>query len=210
LPWITAPLLKYCSNFASSASILSEADPDLFDTLVQTDFDFIEESCTIIESLALDVEDFRLELARSVCYPAPEEKASCLTTILKFIEYGSYPLLWKNPIFEEAEIKNKEKAFDICKAALIKAVVEVFGEKKNEEILWKDSEPELPGGIFIDTFVRWIKSLVKFLDEAGEAAASTQGRDDLAICAGLSLGNIMTKGVQVSSLEVENLHNFPN
>ncbi|KAF4614699.1 hypothetical protein D9613_003020 [Agrocybe pediades] len=200
LPWITAPLQKYFSTPLPSTSILADTDPDLFETLVQTDFDFLEESCTIIESHALDVEEFRLELARSVCYPMPDEKASCLATILKFIEHGTYPALWKNPALEESEVQNKEKAFDICKAALIKAVVEVFAEKKNEEILWKDDVPEIPGGSLIDNFVRWIRSYVESAEEEGQAKTKASGRDDLAICAGLSLGNITRKEPFASAL----------
>ena len=107
-------------------------------------------------------------------------------TRMDFIEKGSYPPLWHSSIFEEVARTAKEKAFDICKAALIKAVVEVFGDEKNEEILWKSGDLENPGGEFVRRMVDWIKQYVNVQSK----------RDDLAICASLSLGNLTRKGEQ--------------
>jgi hypothetical protein len=190
LPWITAPLLKFCPPQSNLNSSLAQWDEDMLDNLVQTDFDFLEESCTLIEALSLDVEDFRLELARASCYPEDTKSVPCLITILNFIEHGTYPPLWKNPIFTEADRKNKEKAFDICKAALIKAVVEVFGEEKNEDVLWTDANSEQPGGPLVEKFVQWIRGYIEHV------AVGTSGtaRDDMTICASLSLGNLVRKG----------------
>ncbi|KAF8201422.1 hypothetical protein BJ912DRAFT_1019387 [Pholiota molesta] len=153
LPWITAPLLKFY----------------MLDNLVQTDFDFLEESCTLIEALSLDVEDFRLELARASCYPEDTKSA---------------------------DRKNKEKAFDICKAALIKAVVEVFGEEKNEDVLWTDANSEQPGGPLVEKFVQWIRGYIEHV------AVGTSGtaRDDMTICASLSLGNLVRKSNVATAL----------
>ena len=161
-------------------------DPDFLNDLLQADFDVLEETCTLIESLSLDIEDFRLELARMTCYPIPNQPLPCISIIMDFIENGSYPPLWHSSIFEEVERTAKEKAFDICKAALIKAVVEVFGEDKNEEILWKSDDLENPGGEFVRRMVDWIK----------QYADVQSNRDDLAICASLSLGNLTRKGEQ--------------
>jgi hypothetical protein len=165
---------------------LIDYDPDFLSDLLQADFDFLEEACTLIESLSLDVEDFRLELARTTCYPTSNHPVPCISTILVFIESGSYPPLWRSSILEEAARTTKEKAFDICKAALIKAVVEVFGEDKNEEILWKSGDLGSPGGEFVKRMVDWIK----------QYADAESNRDDLAICASLSLGNLTRKGEQ--------------
>ncbi|KAF9480122.1 hypothetical protein BDN70DRAFT_878010 [Pholiota conissans] len=189
LPWITAPLIKFCLPQADANSPLARWDEDMLDNLVQTDFDFLEESCTLIEALSLDVEEFRLELARATCYTDDTKSVSCLNTILDFIEHGAYPPLWKNPVFSEADRKNKEKAFDICKAALIKAVVEVFGEEKNEDVLWTDGKPGQPGGPVVEKFVQWIRGYVEHID----ANKPEPARDDMAICASLSLGNLVRK-----------------
>jgi hypothetical protein len=172
-------------------STLVDSDPEMLDTLVQTDFDFLEESCTLIEALSLDVEDFRLELGRATCYPTADGPMSCLTAILNFIEYGSYSPLWRSPIFDEIDTKNKEKAFDVCKAALIKSVVEVFGEEKNEDILWDETNPEHPAGLVVERLVDWIKGYTAKLDAGDKTSVD---RDDLAICASLSLGNLARKG----------------
>lgn len=75
-----------------------------------------------------------------------------------------------------------EKGFDNCKAAVVKAVVEVTGEQ-NE--LWDDSDLEKPGGEFVDTMVQWIRA---------HRSLKETNRDDLIICATLSLGNLATGG----------------
>ena len=161
-------------------------DPDFLDDLLQADFDFLEEACTLIESLSLDNEDFRLELVRMTCHPTLNQPMPCISIIMDFIESGSYPPLWSSPLFEEVARTAKEKAFDICKAALVKAVVEVFGEEKNEEILWKSGDLANPGGKFVRRMVDWIN----------QYADVQSNRDDLAICASLSLGNLTRKGEQ--------------
>ncbi|KAJ3515802.1 hypothetical protein NLJ89_g1525 [Agrocybe chaxingu] len=188
VPWIVSPLLQFCPPQPPEEFPLLDSVPDVLDNLVQTDFDFLEESCTLIESLALDVEDFRLELARSSCYNQGNEPGSCLQAVLQFIEHGSYPPIWRHPMYN-TQRKTKEKAFDVCKAALIKAVVEVFGEEKNEEILWKDNDPKFPGGALTQRLVQWIQDYV----ESSGANPAVPGRDDMAICASLSLGNLVRK-----------------
>jgi hypothetical protein len=192
IPWITPSLLKYCPPQTSGTSRLEETGPDLLETLVQADFVFLEETCTLIESFALDVEDFRLELARTACYPGKEKSVRCLHALVQFIEEGTYPHLWKNPVFEESERKAWEKKFDNCKAALIKAFVEVFGEEKNEDVLWESGDHDKPGGNLVATMVEWIKNYASGPKVNGSSAII---RDDMTICASLSLGNLARKGV---------------
>ena len=79
----------------------------------------------------------------------------------------------------------KEKGFDLGKGAVVKAIVEVAGEEKNIDTLWDDSETEKPGGEFVSRMVDWIRTH-KSLKETN--------RDDLLICATLSLGNICRRG----------------
>lgn len=142
----------------------------------------------MIESLALDVEDVRLALARGFFFPTEHSGVPCLSTILDFVEQGNYPPTWKDPeVFDDAERMRKEKEFGICKAALVKAVVEIAGEEKNADILWDDSESLKPGGPFVYRMVSWIKS---YVEEAGSGEVVRGLRDDLAIAASLSLGNL--------------------
>ena len=97
-----------------------------------------------------------------------------------FLEKGDYPPYWSSE--SSSERASMEKGLDMCKAAVVKAVVEVAGEQ-NE--LWDDSNLEKPGGEFVDTMVRWIRSHGNLKD---------RHRDDLIICATLSLGNLATGG----------------
>lgn len=170
-------------------------------SLLQTDFDILEESCMLVESLALDVEDVRLSLARGLYFPAEHGGIPCLSIILDFIEKGDYQPMWYyDSEIGEAERKRRERSFDICKAALIKVVVEVAGEDKNEDVLWDDSEEGKPGGEFVCRMVSWIKGYVD-MENCGETssnAQATNGRDDLVICASLSLGNLARRGVLCS------------
>jgi hypothetical protein len=87
--------------------------------------------------------------------------------------------------------------FDNCKAALIKSVVEVAGEERNEDVLWDDCEDK-PGGEFVCRMVHLIKQYVSDMDQSTSGVEVTKdslaGRDDLAICASLSLGNLARRG----------------
>lgn len=156
----------------------------------------------LIESLSLDVEDVRLSLARGLHFPAEHNNVPCFSTVLDFIENGSYPPLWASPVFNDAERKRKEKAFDICKAALIKSVVEVAGEESNEDVLWDDSEEGKPGGEFVCRMVSWVKRYVDDMEKISHAEALPDhpavDRDDLVICATLSLGNLARRGLSYS------------
>jgi hypothetical protein len=146
----------------------------------------------LIESLSLDVEDVRLSLARGFNFPAEHGGVPCFCDILRFIEKGDHNPLWYQDGSDEAERKRREKSFAICKAAAIKAVVEVAGEDKNEEVLWDDCH-ENPGGEFVCQMVRWLKI---YVDKKLQSGAEP-GRDDLVICASLSLGNLSRRGWSV-------------
>lgn len=155
--------------------------------LLNADFEFLEESCTLIESLSLDVEDVRLCLARGFNSSSEHQGVPCLSTMLDFIEYGAYPPYWK--YLPESDLKKKQKALDICKAALIKSVVEVSGEERNGNVLWNTSENDRPGGSFVSRMANWIR-----LYADPQASDGQRDRDDLVICGTLSLGNITRQG----------------
>ncbi len=161
--------------------------PPPFDTaasrrsLVQTDFDIYEQVCGLIESLCIDVEDVRLSLARGLTFPDEHGGVPCLSDLLTFVEQGDYPPYWTA---EERPLK--EKGFDLGKGAVVKAIVETAGEEKNTDTLWDDSEADKPGGEFVHRMVQWIRT---------HKNLKASDRDDLVICATLSLGNICRRGV---------------
>jgi hypothetical protein len=159
----------------------------------------------LIESLSLDVEDVRLSLARGLNFPAEHGGIQCLCIILDFIGKGDHHPLWYQDGTDEAERKRREKSFAICKAAVIKAVVEVAGEEKNEEVLWDDDE-ELPGGEFVCKMVDWIKAYVSKKENAMDTIPG-EGRDDLVICASLSLGNLSRRGTFYPALSFNPINN---
>ncbi|KAJ6630755.1 hypothetical protein B0H10DRAFT_2160153 [Mycena sp. CBHHK59/15] len=193
LPLLTPALAAFCPPYPLPGPTSFAADSPMFNTLLHADFDVLEESCTLTESLSLDVEDVRLSLARGLYFPSEHGGVPCLCTILDFIEKGDYPPLWQTA-FPEADRKRRERVFDNCKAALIKSVVEVAGEERNEDVLWDDSEANKPGGEFVCRMVNLIKKYVTDMDQATPGAVvakdSFVGRDDLVICASLSLGNL--------------------
>jgi hypothetical protein len=158
--------------------------------MVQSDFEVLEETCTLLESLSLDVEDIRLALARGYCFPAEHYGVPCFKAMIDFIERGGYPITWRHSSIPKEERARKEKTFDMCKGALIKSVVEVSGEEKNEDVLWDDSDEARPGGDYVWTMVRWIKGFVADMEKDPAALH----RDDLVICATLSLGNLARRG----------------
>jgi len=136
-PLLTAPLP---SHFAQPSPLRT--------TLLNTDFDLLSESCSRLESSALDVADVRLSLARGFTFPAEHYDVPCFSIMLDFVEKGTYAPLWyvqSETGLERGDVSKKEKAFDDCKAAVIKAVVEVSGDDRNLDLLWDDSDDSRPG-----------------------------------------------------------------
>ena len=190
LPYLVRPLKTFVPPYSEVPPLFSS--PSSRKHLVQTDFDILEDVCGLLESLALDVEDIRLSLARGLAFPAEHGGVACLTDMLTFIDRGDYAPYWasssaassSNPDPERAA---KEKAFDICKAAIVKSVVEVAGEEKNIDVLWDDSEADegKPGGEFVQMMAHWIRT---------HHTLKESNRDDLIICSTLSLGNLVRRG----------------
>jgi hypothetical protein len=180
LPYVVQGLQAFIPSYGTVPSNLS---PGLVRQLTQVDYLNLEESCGLLESLCMDVADMRLSLARGLNLPDEHDGVPCLLDMLKFVEYGDYPPHWSE---EPEELSARKNGFDRCKAAVIKAIVEVAGEEKNTEVLWDASDPELPGGPFVDRMVHWIREQ--------KDVAEDKRRDDLIACATLSLGNVVRKG----------------
>ena len=181
LPQLVTPIRSYILPFETPSPPFDQATP-LRRTLVSTDLETFEESCSLLEALALDDEDVRLSLARGMAFPDEHGGVSCLADILEFIDRGDYHPLWKDLPGDGAQ---RKRTFDFCKAALIKAVVEIAGEEKNDDVLWDDSDEKQPGGALVGQMVQWIKRH-KDLKE--------NNRDDLLVCATLTLGNLLRHG----------------
>ncbi|KAJ3573972.1 hypothetical protein NP233_g2090 [Leucocoprinus birnbaumii] len=172
LPLLTPSLSAFIPPFEPLANCFFAGSPTLA-TLVKSDSDVLEDACTLLESLSLDVEDIRIALARDYLFPAENSGAQCLSTILDFIELGDYPPSWNDSgVFDDSERERREKVLGMCKAALVKAIVEVAGEERNSEVLWDDSNQVQPG---------------------------VQG-DDLIIAATLSLGNLSRRSSSATAL----------
>ncbi|KAH9934795.1 uncharacterized protein B0H18DRAFT_978305 [Fomitopsis serialis] len=177
LPYLVRPLKAFVPPYTETPSLFVGSPAR--HALVQQDYDLLEETCGLLESLSLDVDEVRLSLGRILKSPdGTEGGAACLKDMLEFLDKGDYPPYWSAE--SPSERASMEKGLDMCKAAVVKAVVEVAGEQ-NE--LWDDSNPEKPGGEFVDTMVQWIRS---------HGSLKERHREDLIICATLSLGNLAT------------------
>ena len=179
LPLVVSQLQAFIPPYATLPPQF--ASPASRRSLVQADYDIYEQVCGLIESLCIDVEDVRLSLARGMTFPAEHGGVACLSDLMTFVDKGDYPPYWT-----PEERTSKEKGFDLGKGALVKAIVEIAGEEKNIDTLWDDSEADKPGGEFVSRMVNWIRAH-KSLKETS--------RDDLLICATLSLGNICRRGM---------------
>ncbi|EPQ58166.1 hypothetical protein GLOTRDRAFT_136931 [Gloeophyllum trabeum ATCC 11539] len=189
LPLIVSPLLTFVPPHGSPSGAL--AMPEASSTrraLLQADFESLEEVSSLIEALALDVEDIRLAFARSMNLDSTPDSLSSLGVLLDFIERGDYPSAWASDFSEEERFK-KARAFDMFKSALIKAVVEVAGDEKNEDVLWEKGAGD---DSFVGRMVSWIR---KHKD-----LRTSDARDDLVICSTLSLGNILRREHHAVSL----------
>lgn len=191
LPFLIQPLIAFTPPLLTAPPPPDFAQPSQLRTfLLHADFDLLSEACSHLESLALDVEDIRLSLGRGFVFPAEHQNIPCLSLMLNFIEQGSYAPLWyvqHETSLDDSEVRGREKAFDDCKAAVIKAVVEVSGEEKNADVVCDDSEETYPGGRFVCRMVNWIRAFVS-------AGSCGNLRDDMVICATLALGNLTRKG----------------
>ncbi|KAI6039034.1 hypothetical protein EDC04DRAFT_3112751 [Pisolithus marmoratus] len=197
LPHLVQPLIVFTPPLLTAPPPPDFAHPSpLRTSLLQADFELLSDSCSQLESLALDVEDVRLSLARGFLFPTEHQNVPCLTAMLDFIEQGSYAPLWyvqHEASFSMADARNQEKAFDDCKAAVIKAVVEMSGEDKNIDVLVDESDPTKSGGPYISRMVNWIRHFVL-------GSMHGNARDDLVICATLSLGNLVRREFQSTIL----------
>ncbi|KZT11398.1 uncharacterized protein LAESUDRAFT_734264 [Laetiporus sulphureus 93-53] len=187
LPFLARPLQAFVPPYPSAPPLFAASPARR--SLVQADYDLLEEVCGVLESLCLDVEDVRLSLARGLTFPAEHGGVPCLATMLTFVDKADYPPYWSSE--PSAERAAMEKKFAICKAAIVKAVVETAGEDKNADILWDDSDPAKPGGEFINTMVQWIRA---------HKDPKETNRDDLIICATLSLGNLARRDAHSTAL----------
>lgn len=181
LPQLVVPIRAYIPPFQTPPPPFDQSTP-LRRTLVAADLEAFEESCSLLEALALDDEDVRLSLARGTAFPDEHDGVRCLGEVLEFIDRGDYHPLWKDL---PGEGPQRERTFDFCKAALIKAVVEIAGEEKNVDVLWDDSDEKQPGGALVGQMAQWIKAHNNLKDNH---------RDDLLVCASLTLGNLLRHG----------------
>ena len=180
IPYLVRTLQGFTPPYPSPPPLF--ATPGSRKFLVQVDLESLEQATGQLERLALDFEEVKVALARG--YVSPENGSdSTLARMLAFIEHGAYPPFWSDVAQEELE--KMQKGFDMCKAAVIRAVVEVAGDDKNTTVLWDKSKEGKPGGEFVDTMVRWIRTH-KDLDKSE--------RDDLLVCALVNLGNLCRNG----------------
>jgi hypothetical protein len=141
--------------------------------LVVADIESLEECVTLLESLSLDSEEIRMRFVESLCHP-PEQ--SLILQLVDFIEKGKYPEYWS--LEGDQDRKQREKAFDVCKAGSIKALISIAGETKAMEKLWGDER------VLVKRMADWITT----------AATGGSKRDDLVIAGCLTLGNLARKG----------------
>ncbi|KAH7889737.1 hypothetical protein F5I97DRAFT_1802615 [Phlebopus sp. FC_14] len=184
LPYLAQPLIAFMPPRLTAPLPSSFVDSShLRTSLLQADLALLSESCSHLESLALDVEEIRLTLAHDFQYPPERDGVRCLSAMINFIEQGNYPSQWYEIPSNDGDVRRQEKAFDNCKAAVIKAIVEVSGESKEVDVLWGSSEMN-SGGEFISRMVDWIRMYVT-------GGRNANGREDMVICATLSLGNLI-------------------
>ena len=177
LPLLITSLNAFRKPHPAPQGVFAESS-DIRETLISADVESLEESCALLESLSLDVEDVRLSLARGLTFPDEHDGVPCLSDMLNFLDCGEYPPWWAG----DPDRAGYERSFENCKAGIIKAVVEVAGEQKNTDILWDESEDDKPGGEFVSWMIRWIRK------------ADQKGKEGLVICATLAVGNLVRRG----------------
>lgn len=177
LPLLVTSLNAFRKPHLTPQGVFAESS-ETRETLISADVESLEESCALLESLSLDVEDVRLSFARGLTFPDEHDGITCLSDMLNFLDCGEYPPWWVG----DPDRAAYERSFENCKAGIIRVVVEVAGEQKNTDILWDESEDDKPGGEFVSWMVRWIRK------------ADQKGKEGLVICASLAIGNLVRRG----------------
>jgi hypothetical protein len=173
LRYLVSTLSGFVHPDPASSPLVNHAESR--NALVTADLETLEESTTLLESLALDSEAIRMELAQSL-----NGSSSLLQQLLDFIEFGNYPEYWN--LDTEEEQKRRKKAFDLYKGAIIKTLVSVAEERKALKTLW-DKESS-SGEIFVTKMINWIRA----------GTGTVANRDDLIIAGCLALGNLARSG----------------
>lgn len=186
LPYLLKPLEFFASQGTrtptathTTPSKASETSPP---DLIAADLEALEASCMLLESLTLDSEAIRLALASD---------ASHLRTILRFIEFAQPLPDWRTTDSTGKDKTQWDKTVGLCKGAVIKALVTVAGEDKAVSKLWDDTKLDggsqtAPGGWFVAAMLAWIRQY--------RNVDPSDARDDLVICATLTLGNLARRG----------------
>jgi Rap1 GTPase-GDP dissociation stimulator 1 len=170
-------LTKFTPPFPTSTGHLVD-DPTARHGLITADVELLTDVSSLLESLALDSEYVQVSLAETVSSASHVTGPCLIKSILDFVEFGNYPPYWSKET--PSERAKREKEFDMCKAAIIKAIVEVTGALRCIDILWDLNSPD---GWFVSRLIRWIRTNI------------TSTRDDLMVCATLCLGNLARRGV---------------
>ena len=129
LPYLVRNLRAFLPPYPS---VPTTFDSQLKRTFIKADYDALEESCGMIESLAMDDEEIRLSLARGLSFPAEHGGVPCLSDMLAFVDRGDYPPFWVDGGSEGVQ---RQKGFDHCKAAIIKSIVELAGDEGSLDVL---------------------------------------------------------------------------
>lgn len=181
-------LKRFTPPFPTSTGRLVD-DPTARHALVTADVDLLTDASSLLESLALDSEDVQMFLSQTVaCDASQESNPTLLKYILDFVEFGDYPPYWSKEM--PSERAKREKEFDMCKSAIIKAIVEVTGALRCIVILW---DLNSPNGWFVSRLIRWVQTNIKGT------------RDDLVVCATLCLGNLARRGMYRALHQMSNL-----
>lgn len=176
LPLLVTSLNAFRKPHPTPQGVFAESS-EIREALISADVESLEESCALLESLSLDVEDVRLSLARGLTFPDEHDGIPCLSDMLNFLDCGDYPPWWAG----DPDRAAYERSFENCKSGIIRVVVEVAGEQKNTDILWDESEDDKPGGEFVSWMIQWI------------GKADQKGKEGLVICATLTIGNLVRR-----------------
>lgn len=179
LPFLVSALSGFISPVEAKSRLVEHAESR--NALITADLETLEECVTLIEALSLDSEPARLAFGKPSSTPTAD-KQTLLSTLLDFIEHADYPVYWS--LDGEEELKKREKAFDLCKAGSIKALVSIAGEGDAMDALWESPDK------VVNRMVSWINI----------QGRNKVHRDDLVIAGCLTLGNIARKDAYCEAL----------
>lgn len=175
-----ASVILPISSSSACSSLPATLDLELASDLAETDLDLLTTSASLLETLSVDLDLAKLDLAfarypSSASASALSPTDTLLARLFDFVEHAAPPAYWAG--VGESGSGFGDKEFATVKSAVMRAVVEA------------PNSDEVMNRLFAGEGRSWVVEKL-----VGWVGSPTEGREDLLICAAHMLAALGRKG----------------